>query len=92
MLSSIFSYYYHPPSLNVPLPLPPPCSTGHAGTFSAMAEVVEGMLLRLSFFQHLAITRQVANPFERDNVVGITNYVDIGMQVEGGGGGGEQAH
>lgn len=31
--------------------------------------------------QHLAVTRRTVNPFEDGSVVGITNYLKIGVQV-----------
>ncbi|GLC46811.1 hypothetical protein PLESTM_001928800 [Pleodorina starrii] len=60
----------------------PPTRTGAVGTpFTASVEMAEGGALTFSFFQHVAATRQVVNPFEEDEVVGITNYLDIGLQL-----------
>ncbi|GIL82275.1 hypothetical protein Vretimale_7241 [Volvox reticuliferus] len=60
-------------------PSPRPGAVG--APFTASVEVKEGGALTFSFFQHVAATRQVVNPFEEDEVVGITNYLDIGLQL-----------
>jgi hypothetical protein len=67
-------------------------------TFCAALEVVEGRAFAISFYQHMAAIRRVFNPFEGSGVVGITNYVDVGLRLvmplvdeggaAGGGGGG----
>ena len=64
-------------------------------TFSAALEVVEGRAFCVSFFQRMAAVRRVFNPFEGSDVVGITNYVDVGLRLvmplvgdEAGGGAG----
>lgn len=31
--------------------------------------------------QHVVAVRQVFNPLEKDDVIGITNYLDIGLQL-----------
>jgi hypothetical protein len=31
--------------------------------------------------QHMPAVRQVFNPLEKDDVIGITNYVDVGLQL-----------
>eukprot|EP00197_Chlamydomonas_leiostraca_P009744 CAMPEP_0202868642 /NCGR_PEP_ID=MMETSP1391-20130828/10986_1 /ASSEMBLY_ACC=CAM_ASM_000867 /TAXON_ID=1034604 /ORGANISM="Chlamydomonas leiostraca, Strain SAG 11-49" /LENGTH=450 /DNA_ID=CAMNT_0049548829 /DNA_START=23 /DNA_END=1375 /DNA_ORIENTATION=+ len=51
------------------------------GSFSAVVELIENRSLVVSFFQHMALSRRVLNPMESSNVVGITNYVDLGMQI-----------
>ncbi|KAL6748137.1 hypothetical protein V8C86DRAFT_2886571 [Haematococcus lacustris] len=51
------------------------------GRFSASLELQEGRRLLISFFQHLAVSRSVVNPLEKPDVVGITNYIDIGLQI-----------
>ncbi|KAL6006974.1 hypothetical protein ACLOJK_032470 [Asimina triloba] len=35
-----------------------------------------------SFYQHVVVQRRVKNPFEEDEIVGITNYIDIGFELE----------
>lgn len=57
---------------------------GAAGKFTAALEVREQRQLLLSFLQHMVVQRRVRNPFEDDNVAGIVNYVNIGLQVTGG--------
>ncbi|KAG2424456.1 hypothetical protein HXX76_014508 [Chlamydomonas incerta] len=68
-------------------PPPPPArqqqqgSAGTPGSFTAAVEVADGRRVTFSFFQHVAATRQVVNPFEENEVVGITNYLDLGLQL-----------
>lgn len=50
--------------------------------FSASVEVEQGRTLRLAVYQHLALVRRVYNLFEDDDVVGISNYVDLGVVME----------
>ncbi|PNW79542.1 hypothetical protein CHLRE_08g358552v5 [Chlamydomonas reinhardtii] len=50
-------------------------------SFTAAVEVADGQRVTFSFFQHVAATRQVVNPFEENEVVGITNYLDLGLQL-----------
>jgi hypothetical protein len=50
--------------------------------FTAAMEMVEGRTFIVSFFQHMAAVRQVFNPIESDDVIGITNYIDVGMQLQ----------
>jgi hypothetical protein len=35
----------------------------------------------MSFLHHMALQRRCQNPFEDSQVAGITNYLDIGLQV-----------
>ncbi|RMZ56210.1 hypothetical protein APUTEX25_002400 [Auxenochlorella protothecoides] len=57
------------------------------GRFTAALELVEERQLSVAFLYHMALQRNVHNPFEgsgemrRGDVVGITNYVDIGFQM-----------
>jgi hypothetical protein len=37
--------------------------------------------LSTSFLYHVAVGRQVQNPLEKESVVGITNYIDIGAEM-----------
>ncbi|GLI63505.1 hypothetical protein VaNZ11_006488 [Volvox africanus] len=60
---------------------PPPRPGAVGAPFTASVELKAGGELTFSFFQHVAATRQVVNPFEEDEVVGITNYLDIGLQL-----------
>ncbi|MEW5313244.1 MAG: hypothetical protein WDW38_004828 [Sanguina aurantia] len=71
----------------------PPAFSGPSGggEFTAVIEVQRASTLLFSFFQHLALSRKVLNPFERDDVVAITSYVDIGMQLATPIGGGAAA-
>ncbi|KAG2430984.1 hypothetical protein HYH02_013516 [Chlamydomonas schloesseri] len=57
-----------------------PASPG-SSSFTAAVEVAGGRRVTFSFFQHVAATRQVVNPFEENEVVGITNYLDLGLQL-----------
>ena len=35
----------------------------------------------MSFLHHMALQRQCRNPFEKGDIAGITNYLDVGLQV-----------
>jgi hypothetical protein len=39
------------------------------------------MLCLFAAMQHMAAVRQVFNPIEKDDVIGITNYIDVGLQL-----------
>jgi len=54
---------------------------GGGGMFQASVELRDHRHLVLSVFQHLAIQRRVKNPLEEEQVVGITNYLDLGVEV-----------
>ena len=58
-----------------------PSSIFGAGTFTAALELRQGRELAVSVLQHLAVQRRVRNPLEDGNVLGITNYLDLGLQV-----------
>lgn len=51
------------------------------GNFSAAVEVIQQRQLCLSYLHHLALQRKVYNPLERGDVVAITNYLDMGLQM-----------
>lgn len=44
-------------------------------------EVIQQRQLCLSYLHHLALQRRVYNPLERGDVVAITNYLDMGLQM-----------
>jgi hypothetical protein len=44
-------------------------------------QVTRGGDLVVSFVQHAAVRRSVKNPFEDGKVVGITNYIDVGLRL-----------
>ena len=54
------------------------------GQFTAALEVVESERLVMSFLHHMALQRQCRNPFEKGDIAGITNYLDVGLQVLSG--------
>ena len=54
---------------------------GGRGSFSATVEARKGGEIAISFLQHMAIQRNVRNIFEKRDVVGITNYVDVGFEL-----------
>lgn len=54
---------------------------GRAAAFTSILEVTRGGDLVLSFVQHMAVRRRVKNPFEEGTVVGITNYIDLGLRL-----------
>ena len=51
------------------------------GRFTTALELKEASQLTLSLLYHMASQRMVKNPLEEDNIVGITNYLDLGLQV-----------
>ena len=55
--------------------------SARGGGFTAVVEIQQQTRLSTSFLYHTAIQRNVRNPFEAEEVVGITNYVDLGVQV-----------
>ncbi|KAF5842127.1 hypothetical protein DUNSADRAFT_9085 [Dunaliella salina] len=55
-----------------------PAGQGH---FSACIELRNAQSLAVSFYQHMAVSRRVFNPTETKDVVGITNYIDLGMEI-----------
>ena len=46
-----------------------------------MVELREQKALVVSFLHHMAVQRRCRNPLEDDRVVGIANYLDLGLQV-----------
>eukprot|EP01026_Neomeris_dumetosa_P070193 TRINITY_DN69805_c0_g1_i5.p1 TRINITY_DN69805_c0_g1~~TRINITY_DN69805_c0_g1_i5.p1 ORF type:complete len:466 (-),score=44.94 TRINITY_DN69805_c0_g1_i5:520-1869(-) len=51
------------------------------GHFTAAMELKQFNQLCLSFFQHLPVRRNCYNPFEDEDVVGVTDYVDLGLTI-----------
>jgi hypothetical protein len=51
------------------------------GTFTAAVEVRDQRQMCISFLYHLALQRNIRNPLEGADVVAITNYVDVGLEV-----------
>eukprot|EP00850_Spirogloea_muscicola_P019937 SM000202S05908 [mRNA] locus=s202:171732:175091:- [translate_table: standard] len=49
--------------------------------FEFSFELQRGATLVASYFHHLIVQRQVHNPFEVEGVVGITNYLDVGLEI-----------
>ncbi|KAK9829351.1 hypothetical protein WJX72_005325 [[Myrmecia] bisecta] len=58
-----------------------PAAAYGRGAFTATFEVRQQRLL-VSFLHHMVATRSVRNPLEDTSVVGITNYIDLGLQLE----------
>ncbi|KAL6848885.1 hypothetical protein ACP4OV_021468 [Aristida adscensionis] len=50
-------------------------------SFIVSLELVRSTQLTASFYQHLVVQRRVKNPFEDNQVVGITNYIDFGLEL-----------
>lgn len=50
-------------------------------SFIFSLELARSTQLTASFYQHLVVQRRVKNPFEDDQVVGITNYIDFGLEL-----------
>ena len=51
------------------------------GTFTAAVEVQGQKQLVVSFLHHQAVQRLSHNPLEHQDVVRVTNYLDVGLQV-----------
>ncbi|CAH8309189.1 unnamed protein product [Eruca vesicaria subsp. sativa] len=51
-------------------------------SFNVGLELARNSQFIVSFYQHLVVQRQVKNPFEEDEVVGITNYIDLGFELQ----------
>ncbi|GMI86811.1 outer membrane 47 [Hibiscus trionum] len=45
-------------------------------------ELAKGSQFIASFYQHAVVQRRVKNPFEESEIVGITNYIDIGFELQ----------
>eukprot|EP00891_Asterochloris_glomerata_P005399 jgi/Astpho2/5399/Aster-07351 len=56
-------------------------STYGKGTFTASVEVQRNERLVVSFLHHQAAQRLSHNPFEARDVVGVTSFLDLGLQV-----------
>lgn len=54
--------------------------TGRSG-FTTALEMKEARELTVSLLYHIAASRQCHNPAESSQVVGITNYLDLGLQI-----------
>ncbi|XP_078431671.1 beta-galactosidase isoform X4 [Wolffia australiana] len=51
-------------------------------SFSFALELAANSELIASFYRHLVVQRRVKNPFEANQIVGITNYVDFGIELK----------
>ncbi|KAL0685590.1 hypothetical protein Bca4012_052438 [Brassica carinata] len=51
-------------------------------SFNVGLELTRNSQSIASFYQHLVVQRQVKNPFEENKVVGITNYIDLGFELQ----------
>jgi hypothetical protein len=52
------------------------------GGFTAIVELRNNQQqIALSFLHHIAMQRAVKNPLEKGDVVGITNYLDVGLEM-----------
>ncbi|KAI3970504.1 hypothetical protein MKX01_024151 [Papaver californicum] len=51
-------------------------------SFNFCLELARSSQLIASFYQHVVVQRRVKNPFEEDGVVGITNYIDFGFELQ----------
>ncbi|WVZ99696.1 hypothetical protein U9M48_044958 [Paspalum notatum var. saurae] len=50
-------------------------------SFIVSLELARSTQLTTSFYQHLVVQRRIKNPFEDNQVVGITNYIDFGLEL-----------
>lgn len=50
-------------------------------SFIFSLELARSTQLIASFYRHMVVQRRVKNPFEDGQVVGITNYIDLGLEL-----------
>ncbi|XP_010924254.2 uncharacterized protein [Elaeis guineensis] len=50
-------------------------------SFNFSLELARSSQLTASFYQHAVVQRRVTNPFEENQIVGITNYIDFGFEL-----------
>ncbi|KAG4911492.1 hypothetical protein JHK86_051925 [Glycine max] len=51
-------------------------------SFNFNLELVKSSQFIASFYQHMVVQRRVKNPLEENSVVGITNYIDFGFELQ----------
>ncbi|KAL5725150.1 hypothetical protein ACHQM5_008325 [Ranunculus cassubicifolius] len=51
-------------------------------SFNFALELARCSQLNASFYQHVVVQRRVKNPFEGNSIVGITNYIDFGFELQ----------
>ncbi|XP_022740485.1 uncharacterized protein LOC111292383 isoform X2 [Durio zibethinus] len=51
-------------------------------SFNFCLELSKSSQFNASFYQHVVVQRRVKNPFEESEVVGITNYIDFGFELQ----------
>ncbi|XP_024029540.1 uncharacterized protein LOC21403402 [Morus notabilis] len=51
-------------------------------SFNFCLELVKDYQFNASFYQHVVVQRRVKNPLEENEVVGITNYIDFGFELQ----------
>ncbi|KAG7632841.1 hypothetical protein ISN44_As03g029340 [Arabidopsis suecica] len=51
-------------------------------SFNMGIELARSSQFIASFYQHVVVQRRVQNPFEENQVVGITNYIDFGFELQ----------
>lgn len=51
-------------------------------SFNFSLEIVKSSQFVASFYQHMIVQRRVKNPLEENSVVGITNYIDFGFELQ----------
>ncbi|XP_077253668.1 beta-galactosidase [Tasmannia lanceolata] len=61
-------------------------------SFNFGLEFAKNSQLIASFYQHVVVQRRVKNPLEENEIVGITNYIDFGFELETRVNGAESSH
>ncbi|KAL7256879.1 hypothetical protein ACSBR1_010754 [Camellia fascicularis] len=51
-------------------------------SFNFGLELAKSLQFIASFYQHVVVQRRVKNPLEENEVVGITNYIDFGFELQ----------
>lgn len=66
------------------------CAIGYGGgsgsplspSFNFNLELAKSSQFIASFYQHVVVQRRVKNPLEENEVIGITNYIDFGFELQ----------
>lgn len=51
-------------------------------SFNFCLELAKSSQFNASFYQHVVVQRRVKNPLEENEIVGITNYIDFGFELQ----------
>jgi hypothetical protein len=80
-LDAVARHVSYSVAFSPPNPAPGSTTTYGKGTFTVAVEIQRSEKLVMSFLHHQPVQRLSHNPFEDADVVGVTNYLDLGLQV-----------